>query len=88
MLRADRPLIALVRRACRRSWAADSHKCTGPGPRWHWPRASIDLLVLALGWFYEQDRSVNFWHLDELLRRELGTTAERFQTELRAVLGL
>ena len=35
------------------------------------PRASIDLLVLLLGWFYEQDRAVHFWHMDELLRHEL-----------------
>jgi hypothetical protein len=59
-----------------------------PGPRWHSPRASIDLLVLLLAWVYEQDRSVNFWHLDELLRRELGEIMDRFQGELRGVLGL
>jgi hypothetical protein len=58
------------------------------GARWHQPRASIDLLVLLLAWFYEQDRSVNFWHLDELLRHELDDTTRRFETELRAVLSL
>ena len=59
-----------------------------PGPAWQSPRASVDLLVLLLAWCYEQDRSVNFWHLDELLRHELGATMTRFQTELRGVLGL
>ena len=58
------------------------------GPPWQNPRGSIDLLVLLLGWCYEQDRSVNFWHLDELVRHELGPTMARFQGELRAVLGL
>jgi hypothetical protein len=58
------------------------------GPTWQNPRASVDLLVLFLGWCYEQDRSVNFWHLDELVRHELGQTMSRFQGELRAVLGL
>jgi hypothetical protein len=58
------------------------------GPVWQSPRASIDLLVLFLAWCYQQDRSVSFWHLDELVRRELGETATRFQGELRAVLGL
>jgi len=59
-----------------------------PGAAWQNPRASVDLLVLFLGWCYEQDRSVNFWHLDELVRHELGQTMARFQHELRAVLGL
>jgi hypothetical protein len=58
------------------------------GPPWQNPRASIDLLVLFLAWCYEQDRSVNFWHLDELVRHELGETMARFQGELHAVLGL
>jgi hypothetical protein len=58
------------------------------GPAWHNPRASVDLLVLFLAWCYEQDRSVNFWHLDELVRHELGQTMTRFQSELRAVAGL
>jgi len=61
---------------------------TLPGPPWQSPRASVDLLVLLLAWCYEQDRSVNFWHLDELVRHELGATMARFQTELRAVLGV
>lgn len=61
--------------------------CPAGEARWLCPRGSIDLLVLLLAWFYEQDRSVNFWHLDELLRHELGPTTERFQRELRAVVG-
>jgi hypothetical protein len=67
-------------------YLADAGESTGPA--WQHPRASVDLLVLFLGWCYEQDRSVNFWHLDELVRHELGETMARFQGELRAVLGL
>jgi hypothetical protein len=59
-----------------------------PGLPWQSPRASVDLLVLLLAWTYEQDRSVNFWHLDELVRHELRETMTRFQTELRGVLGI
>jgi hypothetical protein len=68
-------------------YLADGEASRPPGPRWQSPRASIDLLVLLLAWFYEQDREVNFWHLDELLRHELGTTMARFQAQLDAVLG-
>jgi hypothetical protein len=67
-------------------YLADGEAGCAPGPRWHCPRASIDLLVLLLAWFYEQDRSVNFWHLDELVRGDLAATMDRFQQELRAVL--
>jgi hypothetical protein len=54
------------------------------GPAWWSARSSIDLLVLLLGWFYEQDRALHFWHLDELLRSELGPTLQRFEAEVRA----
>jgi hypothetical protein len=67
-------------------YLADAGEVTGPA--WQSPRASVDLLVLFLAWCYEQDRSVNFWHLDELVRHELTATMTRFQDELRAVLGL
>jgi hypothetical protein len=50
--------------------------------RWRCPRACIDLLVLLLGWFYEQDREIFFWHLDELLREELLPTLLRFERNL------
>jgi hypothetical protein len=54
----------------------------GTGDRWRCPAACIDLLVLLLGWFYEQDRGLYFWHLDELLRDELAPTLARFQRAL------
>jgi hypothetical protein len=38
--------------------------------------------VLLLGTFYEQDRRLFFWHLDELLRDELGPTLARFEAAL------
>jgi hypothetical protein len=53
-----------------------------PENRWRCPRACIDLLVLLLGWFYEQDRELFFWHLDELLREELLPTLLRFERNL------
>lgn len=54
-----------------------------PGTRWRCPRACIDLLVLVLGWFYEQDRELHFWHLDELLRTELAPTLHAFERQLK-----
>jgi hypothetical protein len=47
------------------------------------PCSSIDLIVVLLGWFFEQDRAVHFWHADELLRSELPPALERFQQALR-----
>ncbi len=51
--------------------------------RWRCPRTCIDLLVLVLGWFYEQDRQLHFWHLDELLRTELGPTLLQLERAVR-----
>jgi hypothetical protein len=53
-----------------------------PAERWRCPRASIDLIVLLLGWFYEQDRELHFWHLDELMRAELAPTLLRLERAL------
>jgi hypothetical protein len=52
------------------------------GERWRCPRASLDLLVLLLGWIYEQDRDLHFWHLDELLRQELTPTLLQLERNL------
>jgi hypothetical protein len=52
-------------------------------PLWQHPAACLDLLVLVLAWFYEQDRPRNVWHLDELVRDSLRTTVHRFTGELR-----
>ncbi|MEO1482450.1 MAG: hypothetical protein AAFU77_10125 [Myxococcota bacterium] len=51
-------------------------------PRWRVPAACLDLLVLALGWFFERDREVLFWHLDELVRDELPSLMDRLESAL------
>jgi hypothetical protein len=52
--------------------------------RWRVPESCIDLLVVALAWFFEQERDAYIWHLDELLRGALGPSFERFGEALRA----
>ena len=52
--------------------------------RWQVPESCIDLLVVALAWFYEQERDAYIWHLDELLRQALGPSCARFGAALRA----
>ena len=37
------------------------------GPQWENPTTSIDLLMLALGWFFDNDRRAHIWQLDQLL---------------------
>ena len=56
-------------------------------PRWHCPLASMDLLLVTVAWMYEQDREMNFWHLDELIRDELIPTMLKFQEGLEKALG-
>ncbi|MBI2480942.1 MAG: hypothetical protein HYV60_20615 [Planctomycetia bacterium] len=56
-------------------------------PRWHCPLASMDLLLVTLAWMYEQDRDMNFWHLDERIRDELTPTMLKFQRGLEKILG-
>ena len=53
-------------------------------PRWQVPEACIDLLVLVLAWFYEQERDAYIWHLDELLRGALSPSFARLGEALRA----
>ncbi|MEM6533732.1 MAG: hypothetical protein AAF654_14005 [Myxococcota bacterium] len=50
--------------------------------RWRCPSACLDLLVLTLGWFFERDREVLFWHLDELIRDELPALMDRLEDAL------
>jgi hypothetical protein len=57
-----------------------------PADRWRCPRACIDLIVLLLGWFYEQDRELHFWHLDELMRAELAPTLLRLERALESAV--
>jgi hypothetical protein len=52
-------------------------------PRWRCPAACIDLLALLLGWFYEQERELHIWHLDEFVGRELRPTLLRLEEALR-----
>ncbi len=51
--------------------------------RWQVPEACIDLLVVVLAWFYEQERDAYIWHLDELLRGALAPSFARFGAALR-----
>ena len=37
------------------------------GPQWENPTTSIDLLMLAIGWFFDNDRRAHIWQLDQLL---------------------
>jgi hypothetical protein len=45
------------------------------------PHGSLELLALLLANAREEEPAVNFWHLDELLRSELGGTFDRFARE-------
>jgi hypothetical protein len=55
-------------------------------PRWHCPMASMDFLLVTLAWMFEQDREMNFWHLDDLIRNELTPAMLKFQKGLEKVL--
>jgi hypothetical protein len=54
----------------------------GALPRARCPAVCIDLLVLLLAWFYEQDRSLNVWHLDELLHGAFMPTLRELEAAL------
>ncbi|MEM9491003.1 MAG: hypothetical protein AAGC55_17775, partial [Myxococcota bacterium] len=51
-------------------------------PRWRCPPACIDLIALALGWFYEHNHALNVWHLDEYLGQELWPRLVALEAEL------
>jgi len=51
---------------------------------WQCPHACVDLLALLAAWFYEQERQLYVWHLDELLGSEIGPTLDRLEEMLRS----
>lgn len=53
---------------------------------WRDPTTCSDLYAIALAHFYEQDRSRNFWHLDEIVRESLAPACERLARSLDVVL--
>ena len=66
---------------------ADAHDRTlGPPaadrPRYERPAGCSDLLVLLLAWFYEQERALHVWHLDELLNGTLFPALLELETAL------
>ena len=67
-----------------RYWATST---TTARPRWQCPSACTDLLVLLLGWLYEQHRAVNVWGLDELITRELRPVLLRLEEAIAVELG-
>jgi hypothetical protein len=63
--------------------SADAHRAEHPDRAlWRTPIACVDLLVLLLGWFYEQERALHIWHMDELLNEELVNTLRRLEDHL------
>ena len=54
------------------------------GDVWLRPEASVDLVVLLLGWLYERDRSRMMWHLDEMARHVIAPRLARLQAALRS----
>ncbi len=68
--------------AHRRVVTAKGQDAQKTAQRWRCPVACIDLLVLLLGWFYEQERRLHVWHLDELLNKELWGTLQRLEQAL------
>ena len=54
------------------------------GPQWESPTTSIDLLMLALGWYFEQDRRRNIWEMDRLLDHVIRPLAGRLEAALGA----
>ncbi|MEO0813070.1 MAG: hypothetical protein AAFY60_09425, partial [Myxococcota bacterium] len=80
--RLDRDLVDAIERG---QDTLDALRRSTPDlPRWKCPEACLDLLVVALGWFFERDRDVLFWHLDELLRDELPPLLDRLGRALRS----
>lgn len=50
-----------------------------------YPEASLDLLMLAMACFFEEGRSENIWHLDELITDSLPEFTHRLGKELREI---
>ena len=50
-----------------------------------YPELSMDFVMLAMACFFEEDRSNNVWHLDEILSAPLGSLIHAFGEEWRKV---
>jgi hypothetical protein len=50
-----------------------------------YPEMSLDLLMLSIACFFEEDRSKNIWHLDELITNSLPEFTHRLGKELRGI---
>jgi hypothetical protein len=49
---------------------------------WRDPATCPDFLAVAFTHFYEQDRSKNFWHIDQVSRNEFAGACERLRRAL------
>ncbi|MCA9634272.1 MAG: hypothetical protein KC766_41790 [Myxococcales bacterium] len=56
----------------------------GQGGDWRDPGSSPDLFLIAITHLYEQDRLVNFWHMDQVMRVAFAPAAERLRIALDA----
>ncbi|MEZ4372219.1 MAG: hypothetical protein R3B07_15415 [Polyangiaceae bacterium] len=56
----------------------------GQGGDWRDPGSSPDLFLIAITHLYEQDRLVNFWHMDQVMRVAFAPAAERLRIALNA----
>ena len=52
------------------------------GPQWESPSTSIDLLMLSLGWFFDQDRRGHIWQMDRLLDHVIRPLLVRLEAAL------
>jgi hypothetical protein len=56
-------------------------------PPWRDPASCPDLVALFATHFYEHDRRRHFWHLDEVLRTDLGVCCGRLAAALEGRIG-
>lgn len=56
----------------------------GQGGDWRDPGSSPDLFLIAITHLYEQDRLVNFWHMDQVMRVAFAPAAERLRIALNS----
>lgn len=56
----------------------------GRGGDWRDPGSSPDFFLIAMTHLYEQDRLVNFWHMDQVMRVAFQPAAERLRAALDA----
>ncbi|WP_437672609.1 hypothetical protein [Sorangium sp. So ce131] len=58
--------LALVATVLERALAASGAGGPRTEPAWRDPASCVDLLLMTIARFYEQDRQRNFWHLDQI----------------------